>query len=78
MFCFTMCGVCEVDDQAIQASSACCVRRWKGTTPDMSTLYLSAMDALHQARPLHVLSCPPCHGQTFQQEGPAPSPSCRL
>ena len=24
--------------------------RWQGTTPDMSTLYLSALEALYQAR----------------------------
>lgn len=27
------------------------LRRWQGTTPDMSTLYLAAMDALYEVSP---------------------------
>ena len=29
-------------------------RRWQGTTPDMTTLYISALDTLYQVR--HALS----------------------
>ena len=31
--------------------------RWTGSTPDMTTLYLAAMDRLYQARSVHCWSC---------------------
>ena len=44
--------VCADERRGRAARSAALVRRWSGSSPDSTSLYLQAMDAMHQARAL--------------------------